>query len=84
MFLARLQIFEAKQHDYRAHRIRDRNQGGFKDFALGTLPVTTFLPLVDNWAKTGIDKAVGAATCEGPCGPFRARENVRLPESDET
>ena len=61
----RLQRAEAKQHEYHAHLIQDRNQGYFKDLAIETLPLDSFFGLVDYWAKLTPGKAGGRATCEG-------------------
>jgi hypothetical protein len=62
---ARLRIAEEKMEQYRAHLMRDRNQGCFKDLALETLPLTSFYLLIDYWAQIPLGKKGGTATCEG-------------------
>lgn len=65
MLYARLEIAEGKNDLFRAHLIRDGNQGCFKDLALTTLPLNSYYLLMDYWAKIPIRKEGGTACCEG-------------------
>ena len=64
ILLYRLQESERKHGLYRAHLVRDRNQGCFKDLALEYLTIDSFFILMDYWAKIDVLKE-STACCEG-------------------
>ena len=56
VLLYRLEEGERKHGLYRAHLVRDRNQGCFKDLALEYLTIDSFFILIDYWAKIDVLK----------------------------
>lgn len=64
MLACRLRIIERNHNQYRAHKIRHRNQHGFKELCLNNMRTDSFYLLVDYWAKLQAQKTK-TKTCEG-------------------